>query len=160
MWQCATIQADFSLPERFGLEYIAADGSRQIPIMLHRALLGSIERFFGVLVEHHAGAFPFWLAPTQATIIPITDAQRDYAVEVKEKLMKDGFRVHLDDRNEKLGYKIREAQMQKVPYMLVLGEQEKQKKDISIRKRSGEQLPNMSLEQLAETWKEEKRNYQ
>lgn len=159
MWQCATIQADFSLPERFGLEYVDADGSRKTPIMLHRALLGSIERFFGVLVEHHAGAFPFWLAPVQAEIIPITDAQADYAKDVATRLSKEGFRVHLDDRNEKLGYKIREAQMQKVPYMVVLGEQEKQKKDCSIRKRNGDQLPNMSLDQLVETWKEEKGKY-
>lgn len=159
MWQCATIQADFSLPERFGLEYVDADGTRKTPIMLHRALLGSIERFFGVLVEHHAGAFPFWLSPVQAEIIPITDAQLDYAKEVTDRLRAEGFRIHLDDRNEKLGYKIREAQMQKIPYMIVLGDQEKQKKDCSIRKRNGEQLPNMSLEALVKTWKEEEGKY-
>lgn len=160
MWQCATIQADFSLPERFGLEFVDADGTRKTPIMLHRALLGSVERFFGVLVEHHLGAFPFWLAPVQAAVIPISGDQLDYAKEVASELKKQGFRIHLDERNEKLGYKIREAQMQKIPYMIVLGEQEKQKKDCSIRKRNGEQLPNMNLETLINNWKEEERNHQ
>ncbi len=159
MWQCATIQADFSLPERFELEYIDAKGERKTPIMLHRALLGSIERFFGCLVEHYAGAFPFWLSPVQACVIPITEEQKDYAKQVNDALAAEGFRVHLDDRNEKLGYKIREAQMQKIPYMIVLGDQEKQKKDCSIRKRNGEQLPNMDLGSLIELWKEERRKY-
>lgn len=159
MWQCATIQADFSLPERFELEYIDAKGERKTPIMLHRALLGSIERFFGCLVEHYAGAFPFWLSPVQACVIPITEEQKDYAKQVNDALSAEGFRVHLDDRNEKLGYKIREAQMQKIPYMIVVGDQEKQKKDCSIRKRNGEQLPNMSLDSLIALWKEERRKY-
>lgn len=160
MWQCATIQADFSLPERFGLEFVDVDGSRKTPIMLHRALLGSVERFFGVLVEHHLGAFPFWLAPVQATIIPITDAHAAYAKEIADELKKSGFRVELDDRSEKLGYKIREAQMQKIPYMLVVGEQEMQKKEISIRKRNGEQMPNTNVASLIETWKNEERTHQ
>jgi threonyl-tRNA synthetase len=159
MWQCATIQADFSLPERFQMEFVDVDGQRKTPIMIHRALLGSVERFFGVLVEHHLGAFPFWLAPVQAEIIPITDDQLEYAKTVYEKLKEAGFRVHLDNRSEKLGYKIREAQMQKVPYMIVLGDQEKQKQECSIRKRSGEQMPNMNVDALIELWKKEERDH-
>ncbi len=158
MWQCATIQADFNLPERFDLEFVDADGSRKRPIMLHRALLGSVERFFGVLVEHHMGVFPFWLSPVQAVIIPITQDQEEYAKQVHDQLSKSGFRVQTDARNEKLGYKIREAQMQKVPYMIVLGDQEKQKNELSIRKRTGEQMPNMSLEELTKTWKDQEEN--
>jgi threonyl-tRNA synthetase len=159
MWQCATIQADFNLPERFDLEFVDADGTRKRPIMLHRALLGSVERFFGVLVEHHAGVFPFWLSPVQAKIIPITDDQMEYAKSVADKLKAAGFRVELDQRSEKLGYKIREAQMQKIPYMIVLGDQEKQKQECSIRKRTGEQLPNSSVEALIESWKQEERDH-
>lgn len=155
MWQCATIQADFNLPERFDLEFVDVDGTRKRPIMLHRALLGSVERFFGVLVEHHAGIFPFWLSPVQAKVIPITDAQMDYANEVAEKLKSAGFRVELDQKSEKLGYKIREAQMQKIPYMIVLGDQEKQKGEVSIRKRNGEQVPNMNVDALIDSWKKE-----
>lgn len=159
MWQCATIQADFSLPERFEMEFVDVDGVRKAPIMLHRALLGSVERFFGVLVEHHLGAFPFWLAPVQAEIIPISDDQMDYAKSVYNKLKEAGFHVHLDERSEKLGYKIREAQMQKIPYMIVLGDQEKQKQECSIRKRSGEQMPNMNVDALIELWKKEERDH-
>ncbi|MCC7459786.1 MAG: threonine--tRNA ligase [Proteobacteria bacterium] len=158
MWQCATIQADFNLPERFDLEFVDVDGTRKRPIMLHRALLGSVERFFGVLVEHHAGVFPFWLSPVQAKIIPITDGQMDYAREVANQLKTAGFRVEIDERSEKLGYKIREAQLQKVPYMIVLGDQEKQKGEVSIRKRTGEQVPNSSVGALIETWKQEERD--
>jgi threonyl-tRNA synthetase len=141
------------------MEFVDVDGQRKTPIMIHRALLGSVERFFGVLVEHHLGAFPFWLAPVQAEIIPITDDQLEYAKTVYEKLKEAGFRVHLDNRSEKLGYKIREAQMQKVPYMIVLGDQEKQKQECSIRKRSGEQMPNMNVDALIELWKKEERDH-
>jgi len=133
MWQCSTIQADFSLPERFGLEYVAKDGTRQIPIMLHRALLGSIERFFGILVEHYGGSFPFWLAPEQVRILNITDAQLDYAQALKKKLLLAGYRITLDHRNEKLGYKIRQAQIEKVPCMLIVGDQEVQNQTLSVR---------------------------
>jgi threonyl-tRNA synthetase len=160
MWQCATIQADFSLPERFEMEFVDEDGKRKAPIMLHRALLGSVERFFGVLVEHHLGAFPFWLAPVQAEIIPISEDQMEYAKAVHDQFKAAGFRVHLDERNEKLGYKIREAQMQKIPYMIVLGDQEKQKQECSIRKRSGEKIANMNVAALIELWKKEERDHQ
>ncbi|MCB0327385.1 MAG: threonine--tRNA ligase [Bdellovibrionales bacterium] len=144
-WQCSTIQADFSLPERFELDYVSSDGSRQTPIMLHRALLGSIERFFGILVEHYEGAFPLWLSPVQMKVLPITDAQLDYAKEVQGQLIEQGFRVELDDRSEKLGYKVREAQLEKIPYVLVIGAQEQEAQELAIRKRGGEKLPNMKL---------------
>ena len=123
-WQCSTIQVDFNNPNRFGLEYIGEDGTAHQPIMVHRALLGSLERFFGVLIEHHAGAFPLWLAPVQAAVIPVTERHQEYAAQVAAKLRAQGVRVHVDDRNERLGYKIREAQLQKVPYMLVVGDKE------------------------------------
>jgi threonyl-tRNA synthetase len=123
-WQCSTIQVDFNNPNRFQLEYIGEDGKAHQPVMVHRALLGSLERFFGVLIEHHAGAFPLWLAPVQAVVIPVTDAQHDYARNVAEKMRARGIRVHVDDRSEKMGYKIREAQVQKIPYMFVVGKVE------------------------------------
>ncbi|MGE0453814.1 MAG: threonine--tRNA ligase [Vicinamibacteria bacterium] len=123
-WQCSTIQVDFHNPNRFGLEYIGEDGKAHQPVMLHRALLGSLERFFGVLIEHYAGAFPLWLAPVQAVVLPVAEAQHSYANQVAEALRAAGIRVHVDDRSEKLGYKIREAQVQKVPFMLVVGKQE------------------------------------
>jgi threonyl-tRNA synthetase len=148
-WQCATIQCDFTLPERFDLTYIGADGNRHRPVMLHRVILGAIERFLGVLVEHFAGAFPTWLAPVQAVIMTVTDAQLDFAREVVEQLRMAGMRVELDDRNEKLGYKIREAQMRKVPYMLVIGDRELAAGVIGPRRRDGEQLELMRPEAFA-----------
>jgi threonyl-tRNA synthetase len=143
-WQCATIQCDFTLPERFDLTYVGDDGNRHRPVMVHRVILGAIERFMGVLIEHYAGAFPTWLAPVQAVLVTVTDAQHDFAREVYEKLKNAGMRVELDDRNEKLGYKIREAQSQKIPYMLVVGDREVQAGGISPRRRDGVQLDLMS----------------
>lgn len=149
-WQCATIQCDFTLPERFDLGYIGSDGNRHRPVMVHRVILGSLERFLGVLVEHYAGAFPVWLAPVQAVVVTVTDSQLDFARTVTEGLRKAGVRVELDDRNEKLGYKIREAQLQKVPFMLVIGDKEMKAGGIAPRRRDGEQLELMSPEAFVE----------
>jgi threonyl-tRNA synthetase len=148
-WQCATIQCDFTLPERFDLTYIGVDGNRHRPVMLHRVILGAIERFLGVLIEHFAGAFPTWLAPVQAVIMTVTDGQLDHARKVADQLRAAGVRVELDDRNEKLGYKIREAQLQKVPYMLVIGDKEVAAGGIGPRRRDGTQLDLMSPEDFA-----------
>ena len=134
-WQLSTVQFDFTLPRRFGLEYIAEDGKAHQPLMVHRALFGSIERFFGILVEHYAGAFPVWLAPVQATVLPITDKQIDYAKQVRDKLDAAGIRVTLDDRSEKVNLKIRDAQLQKVPFMLVVGGREAEEGTVSVRHR-------------------------
>jgi threonyl-tRNA synthetase len=134
-WQLSTVQFDFTLPRRFNLEYVAPDGNRHRPLMVHRALFGSVERFFGILLEHYAGAFPLWLAPVQAVVMAITDRQIEYAREVTQKLSDAGIRVHLDDRSEKVNLKIREAQLQKVPYMLVVGDREAQSGQVSVRHR-------------------------
>ena len=149
-WQCATIQCDFTLPERFDLTYIGADGGRHRPVMMHRVILGAIERFLGVLIEHYAGAFPIWLAPVQAMIVTVTDSQLDFAQAVCGELRSRGVRAEVDMRSEKLGYKIREAQMQKVPYMLVIGDKEVEKGAIAPRKRDGTQLSLMTPPQFAE----------
>jgi threonyl-tRNA synthetase len=149
-WQCSTIQVDFHNPNRFGLEYIGEDGKAHQPVMLHRALLGSLERFFGVLIEHYAGAFPLWLAPVQATVIPVTERHQEYGKKVADDLQKAGVRVHLDDRNEKLGYKIREAQMQKVPYMLVVGDKEVAAGNVALRHRQAGDLGTIEVGALAE----------
>jgi threonyl-tRNA synthetase len=135
LWQLSTVQFDFTLPRRFGLEYIAEDGKKHQPLMVHRALYGSIERFFGILVEHYAGAFPVWLAPVQAAVLPITDRQLEYAQKVKVRLEAAGIRTTLDDRKEKVNLKIRDAQMQKIPYMLVIGDREAQADSVSVRNR-------------------------
>src|SRR5438874_845202 len=135
-WQLTTVQFDFSLPARFGLEYVAEDGAKHQPLMVHRALLGSVERFFGILIEHYAGAFPLWLAPVQVEICPVSEKVIDYAKHVYETLKRHGVRVHLDDRNEKLPAKIRDAQMQKTPYMLVVGGKEAEAGTVSVRHRS------------------------
>ncbi len=145
-WQCSTIQVDFNNPERFDAAYIAEDGTAHRAIMIHRALMGSLERFFGVLVEHYAGAFPAWLAPVQVDVLPVTDRQNGYAGEVVEKLRGAGFRANGDFRNEKLGYKIRESQMNKVPYALVTGEREASQGVVTPRRRGGEQLPSLGVE--------------
>ncbi|HOO39677.1 MAG TPA: threonine--tRNA ligase, partial [Deltaproteobacteria bacterium] len=147
-WQCATIQCDFSLPERFDTHYVGADGERHRPVMLHRVILGSIERFIGVLIEHYAGAFPVWIAPVQAVVMCITDAQADYAAQVANTLRDHDVRVELDIRNEKIGYKIREARMQKVPYMIVVGDREMQDQTVTVRERSGEQQ-TMTLDEFS-----------
>ena len=134
-WQLSTVQFDFTLPRRFGLEYIAEDGKSHQPLMVHRALYGSVERFFGILIEHYAGAFPVWLAPVQAVVLPITDRQNEYAKEVQRRLVNAGVRAELDERSEKVNLKIREAQLQKVPYMLVIGDREAQAGQVSVRHR-------------------------
>lgn len=145
-WQCSTIQVDFNLPERFQMSYTGVDGAEHQPIMIHRALMGSLERFIGVLIEHYAGAFPLWLAPEQARIMNITDDQAEYCQQVYAKLRGLGLRVENDLRNEKLNYKIREAQLMKVPYMLIIGEREKEEGTITVRRRDGENLPAMTPE--------------
>lgn len=149
-WQCATIQCDFTLPERFDLTYIGADGERHRPVMVHRVILGAIERFLGVLIEHYAGAFPTWLAPLQAVVMTVTDAQLDFAEQVYRQLRDAGVRVELDDRSEKLGYKIREAQMQKIPFMLVIGDREVAAGGVRPRLRDGTQLDLMEPGQVVE----------
>jgi threonyl-tRNA synthetase len=141
-WQCGTIQLDMNLPERFDLTYIAEDGSKKRPIMIHRALFGSLERFIGILIEHYGGAFPTWLAPVQIKIIPVNNEfHLEYAKEVFKKLEDLGIRCEIDDRDEKLGYKMREAQMKKIPYQLVLGDKEVESRSVNARK-YGEQAQN------------------
>jgi threonyl-tRNA synthetase len=145
-WQCATIQCDFTLPERFDLTYVGADGGRHRPVMLHRVILGSLERFLGVLVEHYAGAFPVWLAPVQAVLLPITDRVHAYAQEVAQALIDAGLRVEIDGRPETLRYKIREAQLQKIPYMVIMGDREAQDRTLAPRLRDGTEWKDMPLE--------------
>ena len=157
-WQCGTIQLDFQMSERFDLTYIAEDGEKERPVMLHRVVFGSIERFIGILIEHYAGAFPLWLAPVQAKIITISDAQAEYAKEVEEILRKSGFRVELDDRNEKLGYKIREARLAKIPYMLVIGDKEVQNNVVAVKSRTGEDKGTMNVEELSNMFNQEINN--
>jgi len=149
-WQCGTIQADFSMPERLEAQYIAEDGSKQTPVMLHRVIVGSIERFAGILIEHYEGAFPSWLAPIQAVILNITQKQEEFAEKVEKKLKKQGLRVISDLRNEKIGYKIREHSMQRYPYILVVGDREVENNQISVRQRGGQDLGSMPLEVLIE----------
>jgi threonyl-tRNA synthetase len=146
VWQCGTIQVDFSMPDRLGANYVAEDGSRRTPVMLHRAILGSLERFIGILIEEHAGAFPAWLAPTQAVLLTITDDQHPYAVEVEDILKKQGLRVESDLRNEKIGFKIREHTLQRVPYLLVIGKREAQSGSVAVRTRKGDDLGSMTPE--------------
>ena len=149
-WQCATIQLDFQMPEKFDLHYIGEDNQRHRPVVIHRAVYGSIDRFIGILIEHYAGAFPVWLAPVQAMVIPVSNQFDDYAVTVKEKLFEKGVRVEVDLRNEKLGYKIREAQLKKIPYMLVIGERERNDGTISVRVRGQGDIGAMKVEELVE----------
>ncbi len=149
-WQCATIQCDFTLPERFDLTYIGADGGRHRPVMVHRVILGAMERFLGVLIEHYAGAFPVWLAPVQAMIVTVTDSQLEFARTICSELRSRGVRAEVDTRSEKLGYKIRDAQMQKVPYMLVIGDKEVQGGAVAPRKRDGTQLDLMNSGEFAD----------
>ena len=148
VWQCGTIQVDFSMPGRLGAEYVAEDGSRKTPVMLHRAILGSLERFIGVLIEHYAGVFPLWLAPVQAVVLNITDKQQEYVEIVAKSLSEHGIRAKADLRNEKIGFKIREHTLQKVPYLLVVGDREVENHTVAVRTRSGEDLGTMSLEDV------------
>ena len=154
-WQCGTIQLDFQMPERFDLEYVGEDGHKHRPVMIHRALLGSIERFIGVITEHFAGAFPTWLSPVQVKVLPITDRTHEYSVQVMEKLTAMGLRCELDDRSEKIGYKIREAQLEKIPYMLVLGDKEAESGQVAVRSRKTGETQVMSLEEFMEKIGEE-----
>ena len=144
-WQCATIQCDFTLPERFGLTYVDADGSRKRPVMIHRVVLGAIERFLGVLIEHYSGAFPLWLAPVQVMVLTITDRTDSYAVEIAETLKEQDIRVEIDLRNEKIGFKIREARNQKIPYMVILGDKELENRNIAVRKRGQDSTITVDL---------------
>jgi threonyl-tRNA synthetase len=148
VWQLGTIQLDFSMPERLGAHYIAVDNSRQTPVMLHRAVLGSLERFIGILIEHYAGALPLWLSPLQAVVLNITDRQADWAREVASTLTDKGFRTHLDLRNEKIGFKIREHTLQRVPYLLVAGDREVETRTLSVRNRKGQDLGTLSLDEV------------
>ena len=154
-WQCATVQLDFSMPEKFELGYIGSDDKEHRPVMIHRAIFGSIERFIGVLIEHYGGAFPLWLSPEQARVIPIGEKFIDYANEVHRKLLENGIRAEIDMRNETIGHKIREAQLQKVNYMVVVGEKEVASGTLNVRNRKGEQRPEVKLEAFIEELKEE-----
>ncbi len=147
-WQCGTIQLDFQLPERFELEYVGADGEKHRPIMIHRVVFGSIERFIGILIEHFAGALPFWLSPEQIRVLPVTDRAKEWGEEIVKTLSDKGFRVEMDGRNEKIGYKIREAQLQKIPFMLVIGDKEVEAKTVSVRSREEGDKGAMVLEDL------------
>ena len=157
-WQCGTIQLDFQMPERFDLTYIGEDGEKHRPVMLHRVIFGSIERFIGILIEHYAGAFPTWLAPVQVKILPITDDQKEYANNLANQLKEKGIRVELDDRNEKIGYKIREAQLQKVPYMLVAGAKEQEANLVAVRSRKAGDIGQMKMSEFVEKIQEEIEN--
>ena len=154
-WQCATIQADFTLPERFDLTYVAPDGERRRPVMLHRVILGSIERFIGILIEHFAGAFPTWLAPVQVILLPITDRHAPYAREVEGLLRSRGLRAEVDGRNEKLGFKIREAQLQKIPFMVVIGDNEVAERAVSPRRYGGDSESPVPLDEFVQRVVEE-----
>ena len=156
-WQLGTVQLDFSMPERFDLGYVSPAGAEERPVMIHRAILGSIERFMALLIEHTGGAFPLWLSPVQSRIVTVTDQQNAYAADVRDALSADGWRVELDDRNEKLGFKIREAQMARIPYALVIGDKEVQNGTLTARKRGGENLPAMSVEAFVERLREDVR---
>jgi len=147
-WQCATLQLDFQMPERFELEYVGADGEKHRPVMIHRTMLGSMERFIAILTEHFAGAFPLWLAPVQVVVLPITERTHEYALSVADKLNATGFRVETDCRNEKIGFKIREAQMQKIPYMLVLGDKEADSGLVTVRERAKGDVGEMNLSEF------------
>jgi threonyl-tRNA synthetase len=149
-WQCGTLQVDFSMPERLDAQFIAEDGSKQTPVMLHRAIVGSLERFVGILIEHYEGAYPAWLAPIQAVILNISEKQLDFVKKVEKKLKKQGLRVVSDLRNEKIGFKIREHSMQRYPYILVVGGREMENDQISVRQRGGEDLGSMSIEAFVE----------
>jgi len=154
-WQCGTLQVDMSLPERFDIHYVAEDNTRKRPVMLHRALFGSLERFAGILIENHAGALPLWLAPLHAVVLNISEGQADYSRDVTAKLRKAGFRVESDLRNEKINYKIREHSVHKLPYQIVVGEKEKESGLVAVRARGGQDLGQMSLDSLIERWRRE-----
>jgi threonyl-tRNA synthetase len=147
-WQLGTIQLDFSMPARLGAEYVAEDNSRRTPVMLHRAILGSLERFIGILLEHYAGALPLWLAPTQVAVLNITDRQADYVSEIMQSLADQGVRCEVDLRNEKIGFKIREHTLQRIPYLLIVGDRELESRVVAVRTREGQDLGSMSLDEF------------
>ena len=155
VWQCGTIQVDFSMPERLDATYIAEDGSKQVPVMLHRAILGSLERFIGILIENHAGTFPLWLSPVQVVVMCIADRHAEYSEQVMLELEKQGFRVKIDLRNEKIGFKIREHSMQRVPYLLIIGDKELENQTIAVRTQKGEDLGSLPIDQLSERLRKE-----
>jgi threonyl-tRNA synthetase len=155
VWQCGTIQVDFNMPERLGAEYVAEDNSRKTPVMLHRAIVGSLERFIGILIENHGGAFPLWLAPVQCVVASISEGQADYAANVAKMLQDQGLRAEADLRNDKISYKIRELSLQKIPYVLVVGDQEKASESVSVRRRGGEDLGVMPLKDILIKFKQE-----
>jgi threonyl-tRNA synthetase len=157
-WQLGTIQVDFNMPESFRLEYVGEDNTAHRPVMLHRAILGSLERFIGIYIEHCAGHFPTWLAPRQVAILNVTERQSDYCRELTEKLRAEGIRAHWDDRNEKLGFKIREAQLQKIPYMLIIGDNEVEKRSVSVRLKTGKNLNDLAFDEFFEQLKIEIRD--
>ena len=150
IWQCGTIQVDFSMPDRLGAHFIAEDSSKQVPVMLHRAILGSLERFIGILIEHYAGTFPVWLSPVQVVVLNIADRHADYAKEICRILKKQGFRVNLDLRNEKIGFKIREHSMQRVPYLIIVGDKELENNTVAVRTQKGEDLGSKSLDNFVD----------
>nr|WP_269844220.1 threonine--tRNA ligase [Rappaport israeli] len=150
-WQCGTVQLDFSMPGRLGAQYIDEKGEKQTPVMIHRAILGSLERFIGMLIEQYAGWLPVWLAPIQAVVMPITDKQSDYVSEVYQKLLENNIRCEKDLRNEKISYKIREHTLQRIPYLLVAGEREKEQNTLSVRTREGKELGVLSIDDTIKT---------
>ena len=155
VWQCGTLQLDFELPGRLGAEYIAEDNSRRLPVMLHRAILGSMERFIGILIEHYAGALPLWLSPEQVVVLNISEHQADYAAQVAQRLDQAGLRAFADLRNEKITYKIREHSLQKLPYQLVVGDKEVAANAVAVRTRSGSDLGQMPLDEFIERLRSE-----
>jgi threonyl-tRNA synthetase len=156
-WQCGTIQLDFSMPQRFGLEYVGADGARHTPVMLHRACYGSIERFFGIITENFAGAFPLWLSPVQVTVIPVSDKFNEYAATVTQQLLDDGLRAETDLRPDRVGYKVRDASLQKVPYICVVGEKERAAQTVNIRTRAGAEIGALALAGFLAALREERK---
>jgi threonyl-tRNA synthetase len=151
VWQCGTIQVDFSMPGRLDAKYIADDGSKQVPVMIHRAIFGSLERFIGILIEEYAGSFPTWLAPRQVVVMGISEHQADYAKKITKELQNKGFRADIDLRNEKIGFKIREHTLRRVPYLVVVGDREAQDNAVAVRTRKGEDLGVMTLDKFAQT---------
>jgi threonyl-tRNA synthetase len=158
-WQCATIQCDFTLPERFDLNYVGADGEKHRPVMLHRVIVGSIERFIGVLIEHYAGSFPLWISPVQVVVLNVTDNQAEYAQDVYRQLRSAGIRAEIDLRNEKLGFKIREAQVGKIPYMLVIGDREMEESQVTPRFRDGKNLDATTVADFIRFIEDESKQY-
>jgi threonyl-tRNA synthetase len=150
VWQCGTIQVDFSMPGRLGASYVAEDGSKQVPVMLHRAILGSLERFIGILIEEHSGTFPLWLSPVQVVIMNIASRHEGYAEQVRQELEAQGYRVKIDLRNEKIGFKIREHSMQRTPYLLIIGDKELENQTIAVRSQKGEDLGSLPFVELVD----------